>query len=254
MTKRFSRMPVWIARHRLTQNEFRTLTAICSFVDPKGLCWPSLDKIAERTGLPRKKLSALTRGLVKKGVVTVIHKGNSSNRYIVHYEEPPARNQLGASPEEGPTIGESVPCTGAQTDQESNQPIEQLNDRGAPPKIAEGPTAAELAEAVEQWNRLAKAYGLAIVNDLNPKICVRLRTCLAKNGGLVAWETCLREIENSPFLLGQKTNFKVTFEWLIMPNKFSKVARGKYRQFQSSAEPASLQSILMRSLRSRFEN
>jgi hypothetical protein len=255
MTDRFSRMPVWIARHRLTPNEYRTLTGICSFVDPQGLCWPSLDKLAEITGLPRKKLPAFTKGLVKKGVISIVRShGKSSNRYTVHYEEPATRNGLGASPEAGQIGRDSVPAAGAQTDQESNQPIEQTKGRREPAVVLEGPNAAVQMEAIEQWNEFARANGLKLVTSLNPKICARLQVCLAKNGVLVGWEACLREIARSPFLLGQRTTFTVTFEWLIKPDNFSKVARGRYRQFKAPEGPASIHSILMRSLRARSEN
>lgn len=110
-------------------------------------------------------IPAFTKGLEKKKVITVVRfRGRASNRYIVHHEEPLAGKALNASPVAGPVRGDVVPCAGAQTDQESNQPIEQLKERDAPPATAKGPNAAELAEAIEQWNVLAGEYGLETVS------------------------------------------------------------------------------------------
>lgn len=71
-------------RRHLRKAEFAVLTALQTFADREGNCWPSRKKLSELTGYHVTKISKITTRLVELGILEKIGRGGrSSCRYRV---------------------------------------------------------------------------------------------------------------------------------------------------------------------------
>lgn len=90
------------------------------------------------------------------------------------------------------------------------------------------PTSADLREAVEHFNAVAREVGLAQVERLTDKRMRHLRARLQELEGLGPWFGVVNSIRDCPLLLGQKTDWRCDFDWLVNQSNFVKVIEGKY--------------------------
>lgn len=90
------------------------------------------------------------------------------------------------------------------------------------------PTPADLREAVEHFNAVAREVGLPQVERLTDKRMRHLRARLQDLEGLGPWFGVVNSIRESPFLRGQKTDWRCDFDWLVNQSNFVKVIEGKY--------------------------
>lgn len=97
-------------------------------------------------------------------------------------------------------------------------------------KPEEFPTPADLREAVEHFNAVAREVGLPQVERLTDKRMRHLRARLQDVDGLGPWFGVVNSIRESPFLRGQKTDWRCDFDWLVNQANFVKVIEGKYSQ------------------------
>ncbi len=65
---------------RLTSSERFTLIALLSFANAEGKCWPSLTRIAERTGFSRCGVTKILGSLEKKGIISRERRTESESR------------------------------------------------------------------------------------------------------------------------------------------------------------------------------
>lgn len=87
----------------------------------------------------------------------------------------------------------------------------------------------DIAQAVQVWNQLAKAEGLAIVQKMSAIRKAKLKSRLKDCGGLEGWNIALDKIRGSPGLLGQVGEpWKADFDFLIQEQSFIKLMEGKY--------------------------
>jgi len=79
------------------------------------------------------------------------------------------------------------------------------------------------------WCEFAERFGLAAIKDI-PKGSKRERALNARLADKsFDFKALLHEIGQSPFLLGKKTDFKATFDWIIAPSNYQKIIEGNYR-------------------------
>jgi hypothetical protein len=109
------------------------------------------------------------------------------------------------------------------------------------------PSKADLAEAaVSMWNDLASKHGLAKVQAVTARRKSALAARLKECGGLEGWGVALEKVEQSPFLLGQKTDFRADFDFVLQQKSFTKLMEGAYA---GGAGPAPRSSAAMDHLR-----
>ncbi len=86
-----------------------------------------------------------------------------------------------------------------------------------------------LLNVVTKWNDFAKRYGLARVTFIKPGSTryQKLRARLKEKE--FDFDKILTEIENSNFLIGGSSNWRVTFDWIISPSNYPKILEGNYR-------------------------
>jgi hypothetical protein len=257
VSERFSRVPTWVARLRLPLTTVLVLIALGCYANRGGKCFPSMESIADRVGIPRKKVPAHIRRLVERGLISVTppSPGRRSNRYVIHYQDPldDSTERPESSPGDSMSPGEdravalNVPPSGDRTAQESNQPSEQTDVAGKSADWTGGQNPKSVVqEALFSWNRVAKDCGLQVVDYPSVRLCIELQKCLAACGGLTAWDSALERVRASQFLQGRtkKASWQVTLGWLVKPGNFAKVIGDKYTSHERSCRSSSLAEIV----------
>lgn len=83
---------------------------------------------------------------------------------------------------------------------------------------------------VEKWNDFAQKYRLSKIDGIKTS-STRQRHLKArtKERGF-SFDGLLQKIEEQPFLLGKnKNNWKVTFDWIILPSNYQKIIEENYK-------------------------
>jgi hypothetical protein len=84
-------------------------------------------------------------------------------------------------------------------------------------------------EALNLWNGLAVSRDLPAIKSI-PAGSKRERALRARaSDKSFDFRALLTAVEASPFLLGKKTDFKATFDWIIAPSNYQKIIEGNYR-------------------------
>lgn len=118
-TQRFSIVPAHaVSDPNLTDSEYRTLSAVATYADKNGWCWPSQSKLAEIRGVSRKTINQHVKNLKELGYLNVINRaredgGQTSNMMQVKMDYPYDPEQDPLSPLEvtPPVTSESyTPC------------------------------------------------------------------------------------------------------------------------------------------------
>lgn len=101
-------------------------------------------------------------------------------------------------------------------------------DKENPESSLRSDSGAAIETAVAAWNGLATDLGLSRVQRLNParkaKLAARLRDC----GGLAGWEAALAKIRGSPFLRGERRDWRANFDFVLQESSFIKLLEGAY--------------------------
>ena len=93
-TQRFSIVPAHaVSDPNLTDSEYRTLSAVATYADKNGWCWPSQSKLAEIRGVSRKTINQHVKRLNSLGYLNVIARaredgGQTSNMMQVKMDYP----------------------------------------------------------------------------------------------------------------------------------------------------------------------
>jgi hypothetical protein len=86
----------------------------------------------------------------------------------------------------------------------------------------------ELDRAVGAWNDLASRCGLSQVSKLTDQRKAKLRARLRDSGGVETFCAAVEKIASSPFLRGEKKDWKADFDWLLQEKSFTKLREGAY--------------------------
>ncbi|MDH7513519.1 MAG: hypothetical protein QHH14_11295 [Clostridiales bacterium] len=89
---------------------------------------------------------------------------------------------------------------------------------------------------ISQWNEFAQKAGLPIIRAIAPG-SKRERFLRARfKEKEFDFQKILEKVSQSEFLLGIKTDWKVSFDWLICPSNYVKVLEGNYDTSQASRQ------------------
>ena len=86
----------------------------------------------------------------------------------------------------------------------------------------------DLELAFSEFVQVAEDCGLPKPQALTPERSKKLSSRLAEAGGLDGWRVAIGKIRGSPFLNGQKTDFKATFDFVLQKSSFRKLMEGNY--------------------------
>lgn len=82
--------------------------------------------------------------------------------------------------------------------------------------------------AVAAWNSMAAKNGLSCVTKLTDTRKRSLKQRLGECGGVEGWNNAIRLIPQSEFLLGHRSDWKATFDFIIESRNFTKLVEGNY--------------------------
>ena len=88
-------------------------------------------------------------------------------------------------------------------------------------------TSSDIKSVVSAWNELPVTKVQAI--NQGTKRYKMLKARLSEYG-IDAVLEAINLVSQSPFLLGRKTDFVITFDWFVRPNNFIKVYEGNYNE------------------------
>lgn len=86
-------------------------------------------------------------------------------------------------------------------------------------------SSEELSAIVNAWNELPVTHIHSINSGTKRHKMVKARI---NEYGINAVLEAINLVSQSPFLLGRKTDFVITFDWFVKPNNFIKVYEGNY--------------------------
>lgn len=84
----------------------------------------------------------------------------------------------------------------------------------------------DVQKVVDEWNKLQQ-FGIQPIVRMTARRTQMLKARIREYGMDKVMEA-LRNVQNSDFLMGKKTDFMINFEWFVKPNNFLKVLENKY--------------------------
>lgn len=214
--------------------------------DKRGMCWPSLSRLMDDTGLARSTLQAALRRLIAQGLVVIVEKGGGrlATRYRLTHPstwgksarcEAPISDAL-RGPISGPQGSENrthnlrkeliedspLPPVGGDAGHSSNsEEQESANDPTSAPAPQPEPDAQAALATFEQ---IAKAQGWRGGSILTPKRRRRIAARLKECGGLEGWKQVLTDAARSTFV----NRIKPGLDFFASPESFAKLRAGEY--------------------------
>ena len=84
----------------------------------------------------------------------------------------------------------------------------------------------DVQKVVDEWNKLQK-FGIQPIARMTARRTQMLKARIREYGMDKVMEA-LKNVQNSDFLMGKKTDFIINFEWFVKPNNFLKILENKY--------------------------
>lgn len=99
------------------------------------------------------------------------------------------------------------------------------------------------AVALKMWNDLADKHGLPKAQVLSETRRKSIKLRVDEAGGLEGWGSALEMIEQSPFLLGKKNDFRADLDFVLQRKSFIKLMEGSYSGTSGPRGSAAMESI-----------
>ena len=84
----------------------------------------------------------------------------------------------------------------------------------------------DVQKVVDEWNKLQQ-FGIQPIARMTSRRTQMLKARIREYGMNKVMEA-LKNVQNSDFLMGKKTDFVINFEWFVKPNNFLKILENKY--------------------------
>ena len=84
----------------------------------------------------------------------------------------------------------------------------------------------DVQKVVDEWNKLQQ-FGIQPIARMTARRTQMLKARIREYGMNKVMEA-LKNVQNSDFLMGKKTDFMINFEWFVKPNNFLKILENKY--------------------------
>ena len=104
-----------------------------------------------------------------------------------------------------------------------------------------GETPVTLAWVMQAWNA---RRGVRPIQDVTGMIRQRIQSRIRDHPSVSWWETLFTRGEASDFLVGRKTDFIVTLDWILGPKNFSKLMAGNYDNNAPTTRPHTPRSLV----------
>lgn len=115
----------------------------------------------------------------------------------------------------------------------TNSGLEERSKAPLPPKPENGIPSETIHWAIDEWNRMAKAHGLAPVQSRSTERLRATKARMTECGGKDGWEHALVLVTKSPGLLGENDRgWKMDFDAFTSKKKFTKLMEGGYANWK----------------------
>lgn len=212
------------------------LISLADNANDEGVCWPSVQRISERTCLSERAVRNALRWLEEVGLLTSHQRAGRSTWYTVtpaSYapgttcppapDAPPPRHDVPPTPAPGaprtvkePSVEPSVEVAASASTPAEQIPYEQIRELYN--QILGGHLPRCLGLNDKHRKHIRAAYNL----KLEGKHVVR-------DGGMEFWEGLFHDVLDCPFLLGQNSRaWQADFAFLTTATKIQAFFEGKY--------------------------
>lgn len=233
----------WATEQKLATREKFVLIMLANYAgNDQWDCHPSLNTLADVTGMSRDTVMRAIKSLETSGFVKIIRRTvdgiNLPNIYRL------VRSAGGSVGVRGVVAecdqGSSYAQGGVVAECDSNQSFEPINEPDMSPQDAETPDAADRLpyEAIRKLYNKTLGGKLQRCLGLNDKHRKGIRACynlklngkfLVQEGGMAFWEGLFNDVLDCPFLLGQNDRtWRADFAFLTTATKVQSFLEGKY--------------------------
>lgn len=103
-------------------------------------------------------------------------------------------------------------------------------------------------DITQRWNEL-EHYGVTPIrgikkNSKRDEAVKKLLRVFGENDVFIA----INNVKDSPFLLGKRTDFQITFDWFVKVANFQKVLEGNYRERGAGSQPEEVANNILKFL------
>ena len=217
---------IWIPAE-IWENKKLSLIEKLFFVEIDSLdgvngCYASNDYFSKFFELSKNRCTEIIKSLEKKRLITIElqrepGKKNISKRIIRVL----GKSNRGYS--ENRTEGVRKTDEGCSENREENNTLDN-NTRDNNINIS---LSENMEKVFNAWNELAEEYNLSKIKDFTKTRQSSVKARLKENS-IESILEIMQSIKLSNFLLGNKTDFKITFDFFIKAANFQKVKEGNY--------------------------
>jgi len=135
---------------------------------------------------------------------------------------------------------ETVSETSSESEADTEADTEQKVEKGKSGAVAPSPP---VADAVTLFNQAAADHDWPQVQSMNASRTRALTGCLKSVGGIEGWRALLAKVMASDFLMGRTAladdhaNWRFTFDFLLMPKRYTKIMEGGYDNRNGTHQP-----------------
>ena len=230
---------------RLKASEKIMYSEITALSNKYGYCSASNNYFAKLYKVEKNTVSLWINNLKKYGYISVILEYKENTKQVVKrkiytnntyqlnkgYPITKKKDTLSIKNEEGYHEKKGYPIT--KKDEENNTSINNINKNNT--SNNKGDEADWKQLIIDEWNSLDD--NIPKLQALNPSTNrYKLIQARINQYGLEKVIEALKSINQSEFLKGYKTDFRITFDWFIKPNNFVKVMEGNYIDKKATQE------------------
>lgn len=222
---------------RLKANEKIMYSEITALSNKHGYCSASNTYFANLYKVHKDTISDWINNLKKYGYINVVLERKDGTKQIIkrkiYINHPYVENDRYPIGEIADTLSAKIPIPYPENDrypigeitEDNNTSLNNINKNNT--SNNKGDEASWKQLIIDEWNSLDD--NIPKLQALNPSTNrYSLIQARINQYGLEKVVDAIKSIDQSDFLKGYKTDFRVTFDWFIKPNNFLKVMEGNY--------------------------
>lgn len=208
---------VW-ERTDLSSTHKLVLLALADWANDEGLCWPSINRLAVKSGLTSRSVQKSIRALEETGFIKREEVTGKGNRYWISIP----LNDVHPCPTFTPPLNDVHPTPEPRSPNTSE--IHQNT-----PKDMSSDDDLSVHDVVDAWNDLAADRGLPKVSKVTEARRRQVQARIKEYPDAADWSKALSAIDKSKFLCGDNDRgWRANFDFLLQPSTFIKLLEGTY--------------------------
>jgi DNA-binding Lrp family transcriptional regulator len=194
------------------------LLALADWANDEGLCWPSINRLAVKTGATSRSVQRLIRQLEELGLVKREEVVGKGNRYWIALPMTECHPRHSVTP----------PLTEVHPTPDTVSPNTSYTHQDTPNDMSSDDDLT-VNDVVEAWNDLAVDRGLPKVSKVTEARRRQVQARIKEYPDAGDWSKALSAIDKSKFLCGDNDRgWRANFDFLLQPSTFIKLLEGTY--------------------------